>query len=94
MYWYDGKRRNAKEFDTAPPMVIAGDRTDQMVRVLLPDGTVACLSIGSATAEELVLRLGFNPYEVILSRGGCMITEDTLVSDCDEIRVTAVVHGG
>jgi sulfur carrier protein ThiS len=52
------------------------------------------LPAGSCTAERLLARLGINPYGVILSRDGHLITEDTPLDEDDEIRLIDVVHGG
>jgi sulfur carrier protein ThiS len=65
-----------------------------MVTVRFPDGRMKTVPAGSCTAEGLLARLGINPYGVILSRDGRLITEDTPLDEDDEIRLIDVVHGG
>jgi sulfur carrier protein ThiS len=65
-----------------------------MPTLRFPDGSAQHIDAGATTAEELLLRAGLNPYEVILCREGHMIPEDTVIADDDEIRVVTIVHGG
>jgi len=68
-----------------------------MITVLFPDGSCREVPLGrkqALPAEEIILSLALNPYEVILSRDGCVIPEDTLIEDGEEIRLISVVHGG
>jgi len=58
-----------------------------------PDRTEE-VAVVSATVEEVLLMLGVNPVEVIVSRNGALIPEDTVVGGDDEIRVIRFVHGG
>jgi len=44
--------------------------------------------------EEVLNTLGLNPLEVIVSRNGTIIPEDSMVGDKDEIRIYRVAHGG
>ncbi|MEN6611005.1 MAG: MoaD/ThiS family protein [Methanoregulaceae archaeon] len=65
-----------------------------MITVIFPDNSRREIEGDGITGETLLLNLGLNPYEIILSRNGCMITEDTRVFSGDEIRLIAIVHGG
>lgn len=65
-----------------------------MITVLFPDKSRKELDEDGITGEALLLKLGLNPYEMILSRNGSMITEDTRIFPGDEIRLIAIVHGG
>jgi sulfur carrier protein ThiS len=47
-----------------------------------------------ATVEQVLTEQGINPLEVIVSRNGKLIPEDTVVEVDDEIRITRIAHGG
>jgi sulfur carrier protein len=47
-----------------------------------------------APVEQILLEAGINPLEVLVSRNGNLISEDTVVGDEDEIRVIRIAHGG
>ena len=47
-----------------------------------------------ATIEQILLEAGINPLDVLVSRNGNLISEDTVVGDEDEIRVIRIAHGG
>ncbi len=47
-----------------------------------------------APVEQILLKAGINPLEVLVSRNGNLISEDTVVEDEDEIRVIRIAHGG
>ena len=65
-----------------------------MISVIFPDKSIRDVDADGVTGENLLLDLGLNPYEIILSRDGSMIPEDTLIYSGDEIRLIAIVHGG
>lgn len=52
------------------------------------------VAVASATVEDVLLMLGINPVEVIVSRNGVLVPEDTVVGGDDELRVIRFVHGG
>ena len=56
----------------------------------------SCLEIPvkECRLEEVLNTLGLNPLEVIVSRNGAIIPEDSLVGDTDELRIYRVAHGG
>jgi len=47
-----------------------------------------------APLEQILAEQGINPLEVLVSRNGKLIPEDTIVGADDEIRVTRIAHGG
>ena len=52
------------------------------------------MGAGPVTVEALLSNLGFDPIEVIVSRNGTLVTEDTIVGNDDEIRIIRIAHGG
>jgi len=60
----------------------------------LQDGTNRTFEGGPATVSEVLLSLGVNPVEVIVSRDGKLIPEDTVLGPEDVIRIIRVSHGG
>jgi sulfur carrier protein ThiS len=48
----------------------------------------------SGSALELLNELAINLEEILIVRNGELVTEDTLLSDQDEIRLLSVVSGG
>ncbi len=63
-----------------------------MVKVHLPDGLVVTTHAG--TIEEILLRLGLNPYEILVTRNDELLLADDVVDGEDELRATSIVHGG
>jgi sulfur carrier protein ThiS len=47
-----------------------------------------------ATVEQILTEQGINPLEVIVSRNGRLVPEDTVVEADDEILITRIAHGG
>jgi len=47
-----------------------------------------------APVEQILLEAGINPLEVIVSRNGSLISDDTIVEPEDEVRITRIAHGG
>lgn len=47
-----------------------------------------------ASVEQILSDLGINPLEVIISRNGTLVPEDTVVEADDEIRIIRISHGG
>jgi sulfur carrier protein len=62
--------------------------------LVLPDKSTRRIKTDSLTLETILLAEGINPLEVIVSRNGKLITEDTIVTDNDEIRIIRISHGG
>jgi len=64
------------------------------MKLILPDRKERVIVTGPVPLDQLLLAEGINPLEVIASRNGVLITEDTMVGDDDEIRVIRIAHGG
>ena len=64
------------------------------MKLILPDGASRILDPAPATVETILQKEGINPLEVMVSRDGKLITEDTLVSGDDELRIIRISHGG
>ena len=47
-----------------------------------------------APVEQILLEEGINPLEVLVSRNGNLISEDTIAGAEDEILVIRIAHGG
>ncbi len=62
--------------------------------VCLPDGTIIVPEGGPAPISSLLLTLGINPLEVIVTKNGRLVPEDTVISGNDEVRIFRVAHGG
>jgi sulfur carrier protein ThiS len=64
------------------------------MKLILPDRKERVLATRPIPLDQLLLAEGINPLGVIASRDGVLITEDTVVSDDDEIRLIRIAHGG
>jgi sulfur carrier protein len=64
------------------------------MKLILPDRSTRVIDPAPATVEEILQSEGINPVEVMVSRDGKLIPEDTLVSGDDEIRIIRISHGG
>jgi sulfur carrier protein len=64
------------------------------MKLILPDRSTRVLDHAPATVEAILQQEGINPLEVMVSRDGKLITEDTLVSGNDELRIIRISHGG
>jgi sulfur carrier protein len=64
------------------------------MKIIFPDRTCRETAVAAMTVEALLLDLGINSLEVLVSRNGTLITEDALVEDTDEIRIIRIAHGG
>jgi sulfur carrier protein len=64
------------------------------MKIHLQDGTSRAFEGGEAMVSQVLLSLGVNPVEVIVSRDGRVIPEDTVLGRDDEIRIIRVSHGG
>ncbi|WP_153015866.1 MoaD/ThiS family protein [Methanofollis ethanolicus] len=65
-----------------------------MMKVHLSPDRTEEIAVTAATVEAVLLMLGVNPVEVIVSRNGALVPEDTVVGGDDELRVIRFVHGG
>jgi len=64
------------------------------MRILLPDKTTRIIDGDQLTAEKVLLDLGINPNEVIVTIRGRLVPEDTIVCADDEVKIIRVSHGG
>ena len=64
------------------------------MKIHLQDGTARTFEGGPATLSHVLLSLGVNPVEVIVSRDRKVIPEDTVLCADDEVRIIRVSHGG
>ena len=64
------------------------------MKLILPDRSTRDIDPAAATVEAILQKEGINPLEVMVSRDGKLIPEDTLVSGDDELRIIRISHGG
>ena len=64
------------------------------MRLILPDRSIRIISACPATVEDVLLQEGINPLEVMVSRNGNLVTEDTVLGSDEEIRIVRISHGG
>jgi sulfur carrier protein len=64
------------------------------MKLIMPDRTERVIAGRPVSLDQLLLAEGINPHEVIVSRDGALIPEDTVVGDDDEIRLIRIAHGG
>jgi sulfur carrier protein len=64
------------------------------MKLILPDRSTRILDPEPATIEAILQKEGINPLEVMVSRNGKLMTEDTVVSGDDELRIIRISHGG
>jgi len=62
--------------------------------LILPDKSTRHIETAPLPLEAILLAEGINPLEVMASRDGRLITEDTVVTNADEIRIILISHGG
>lgn len=62
--------------------------------VCLPDGTIVEPEGGPAPVSSLLISLGINPLEVIVTKNGRLIPEDAVISGSDDVKIFRVAHGG
>ncbi|MDD3137318.1 MAG: MoaD/ThiS family protein [Methanoregula sp.] len=62
--------------------------------MILPDKSEQTITIRACTVEQVLVLLGVNPIEVIVSRNGRLVPDDAQVSGDDEIRILRIAHGG
>jgi sulfur carrier protein len=64
------------------------------MRLILPDGNVREITHNPTPVATILLEAGMNPLDVMVSRNGKLVTEDTILGADDEIRVIRISHGG
>jgi sulfur carrier protein ThiS len=66
----------------------------QHMIIILPDQGILVIERNPVSVENILLELGINPLEVIVSCNGTLVPEGTLVGAEDEIRIIRISHGG
>ena len=64
------------------------------MRIIMPDKSVRICPAGPGTVEEVLLALGINPVEVLVTRDNTLIPESAATREDDELRIIRVSHGG
>ena len=64
------------------------------MRVILPDKREQTIAMGACTVEQVLVLMGINPVDVIVSRNGKLVPDDAQVSGDDKIRIIRIAHGG
>jgi sulfur carrier protein len=64
------------------------------MKIILPDKSSRQIDTDPRPVEQILLEAGINPLDVLVSRDGKLVTEDTLVGNDDEIRIIRISHGG
>jgi sulfur carrier protein len=64
------------------------------MKLILDDRDERILKHDPAPVEQILREAGINPLDVIVSRNGNLIPEDTVVGADDVIRVIRIAHGG
>ncbi len=63
-----------------------------MTTVILPEGETVITESG--TVEEILFRLGLNPYEVLATADDALLFGDEFCDEAVTLRLTSIVHGG
>ncbi len=64
------------------------------MRLILSEQDVRIFEHSPAPVEQILLEQGINPLEVIVSRNGKLLSEDTVIQTRDEVRIIRIAHGG
>jgi sulfur carrier protein ThiS len=64
------------------------------MRLILSDQDIRIFEHSPAPVELILLEQGINPLEVIVSRNGKLLSEDTVIQASDEVRIIRIAHGG
>jgi sulfur carrier protein ThiS len=64
------------------------------MKVILPNGDTQELAMGPLTVVELLQHLGISLGEVLVSKNKCIIPEDSILENGDNVRIMQVVFGG
>ena len=64
------------------------------MKIILPYSTINIMPEDPVCITSILDKLHINPSEVIVSRNGKMVPEDTLIGGDDEIRIIRIAHGG
>jgi sulfur carrier protein ThiS len=64
------------------------------MRLILSDKDIRIFEHSPAPLEQILLEQGINPLEVIVSRNGKLLPEDTIIQGSDEVCIIRIAHGG
>jgi sulfur carrier protein len=64
------------------------------MRFIIPERGIVTIDHNAGPVDQILVELGINPLEVIISRDGKLIPDDTIIEPADEIRVIKIAHGG
>ena len=64
------------------------------MKIILPYSTINIMQEDPVSITSILYKLNINPSEVIVSRNGKLVPEDTLISGDDDIRIIRIAHGG
>jgi sulfur carrier protein ThiS len=64
------------------------------MRFILSDKDVRIFEHSPAPVAQILLEQGINPLEVIVTRNGKLLPEDTIIQGSDEVRIIRIAHGG
>ena len=66
----------------------------QYMILILSEHDKRIINHSPAPVEQILLEAGINPLDVLVSRNGNLISEDTIAEAEDEILVIRIAHGG
>jgi sulfur carrier protein len=66
----------------------------QDMKLIFSESDKRIVNHSPAPVEQILLEAGINPLEVLVSRNGNLISEDTIAEAEDEILVIRIAHGG
>ena len=64
------------------------------MKIILPNTTINIMQDDLVSITSILDKLNINPSEVIVSRNGKLVPEDTLIGGDDEVRIIRIAHGG
>ena len=64
------------------------------MKIILPNSTINIMQVDPVSITSILDKLTINPSDVIVSRNGKLVPEDTLIGGDDEIRIIRIAHGG
>jgi len=64
------------------------------MKIILPYSTINIIQNDPVSITSILDNLNITPSEVIVSRNGKLVPEDTLICGDDEIRIIRIAHGG
>jgi sulfur carrier protein len=64
------------------------------MKLILSDQDIRIFEHSPAPLDQILLEQSINPLEVIVSRNGKLLPEDTVIRGSDEVRITRIAHGG